>query len=246
MAELTRLAGEEHYRNGGRLPSERELAARLGVGRNVVREAMISLATAGVIEKRERLGVFVVPTAPDDIMGNLRQLQLPPAEFMPMQLEVRMMICVPAVELAAERRTDEDLKKLWDCYEAFIQSPYGTPEEETAGAKWEALLHHLETEAAHNPLLSRINESIEALVERNNSFMHHHIMERVEGWLDHIKTQHRTIIGAIEERNPRLAGDTLRTHLVESYELIKKNYPHYLTSSVKLYWGRSEGGCGSQ
>jgi len=44
---------------GQRLAGERELAARLGVGRNTVRAAMAELETAGVIERRIGSGTFV-------------------------------------------------------------------------------------------------------------------------------------------------------------------------------------------
>lgn len=235
IAALVNLAKEEQYREGKRFPSERELAKQLGVGRNVLREGMIALESMGIIEKKERQGVFVKASAAEGIMNNLQHIQLSPIEFMPMQMEVRMIISVPAVELAAIRRTDEDLDKLWNCFNEFSNAPFSSPEEELANAKWEALLHHLETEAAHNQLLSRINESISSLIERNNAFVHHHVLKN-PGWFEHIKEQHRQIIQAIEDKKPHVAGSVLRTHLIESYESIKKNYPQYLSLTSQIYW----------
>lgn len=236
IAALKEMASESRYRDEGeRFPSERNLAKRFGIGRNVLREAMITLESMGIIEKKERQGVFVKSQNTDGIAQNLQYMQIPPVEFMPMQMEVRMMLEVPAVQLAAVRRTAEDLEKLWKCHAEFAATPFSTPEEELANAKWEALLHHLETEAAHNPLLSRINESIAGIVERNNAFVHHHVLKDT-GWFEHITEQHRTIIQAIEDGNSLLAGETLRTHLVEAYESIKKNYPQYLLGTKKIYW----------
>ena len=239
-AALAKLIGSGEYEPGMRLPPERLLAKEFGTSRNILREAMISLEAMGVIEKKERLGVFVKgPSTAEDIMQNLKYMQLPPVEFMPMQMEVRMMICVPAVELAAIRRTDEDLEKLWSCYEEFSKSyPSETAaaEGEIANAKWEALLHHLETEAAHNALLTRINESIASLVEKNNAFVHRKLTIRDESWFEHIKQQHRKIIAAIESNNPHLAGKTLREHFVDSYNAMKKNYPQYLLDKSRIYW----------
>jgi DNA-binding FadR family transcriptional regulator len=56
---------------GGRLPAERELAALLGVSRTSVREAIISLEIAGLVEVRVGTGIFVAanraaPTSPGD------------------------------------------------------------------------------------------------------------------------------------------------------------------------------------
>ncbi|MDP9242639.1 MAG: GntR family transcriptional regulator, partial [Actinomycetota bacterium] len=44
---------------GTRLPPERELTKRLGVGRSTVREALNGLAMIGVVEIRHGQGVFV-------------------------------------------------------------------------------------------------------------------------------------------------------------------------------------------
>src|SRR5215475_540382 len=47
------------FRVGDRLPPERELAKTLGVSRPVVREAMIALEIAGLVEVRGGAGAFV-------------------------------------------------------------------------------------------------------------------------------------------------------------------------------------------
>jgi DNA-binding FadR family transcriptional regulator len=58
-------AGE--FARGTRLPAERELAALLGVSRTSVREAVISLEIAGLVEVRVGSGIFVIggPAAND-------------------------------------------------------------------------------------------------------------------------------------------------------------------------------------
>ena len=233
---LIKMTKDDIYQHGERFPSERELAEQLGVGRNVIREALASMESIGLIEKKPRQGVFIKRSDTFEAMKNLNYLQMPPATFMPMQMELRMIIAVPAVEMAAHRRTESDLQKLWECYRQFESTPIATPEEELANSKWEALLHHLEVEAAHNDLLTRINESIADLIEKNNSFVHHHVLSRDENWLDHIKSQHKTIITAIENRDSKLAGQTLKDHLVESYESMKKNYNEYLREGFEIYW----------
>ncbi len=44
---------------GDKLPSERELAAQLGVGRSSLREAISALRAQGVVEVHSGLGTFV-------------------------------------------------------------------------------------------------------------------------------------------------------------------------------------------
>lgn len=59
VGELQVLIKEESIKIGGRLPSERELAERLQVGRSTVREAFRSLELLGLIETRRGEGTFL-------------------------------------------------------------------------------------------------------------------------------------------------------------------------------------------
>ncbi|MCE1206748.1 MAG: winged helix-turn-helix domain-containing protein, partial [Spirochaetia bacterium] len=49
----------KHNGTETKLPPERELAQSLGVSRNLLREAMITLEAMGYIEIRERQGAFI-------------------------------------------------------------------------------------------------------------------------------------------------------------------------------------------
>jgi len=59
VRELRLLIEKENIRPGGKLPSERELAERLQVGRSTVREALRSLELLGLIETRRGEGTFL-------------------------------------------------------------------------------------------------------------------------------------------------------------------------------------------
>ena len=233
--KLLSLIKEEKLKQGDKLPSERELSQELGVSRNVLREVIVSLSATGILEVRERQGIFVKNTYEDSSLEILKSLQMLPADFVSYQMEVRMIISVPATELAALRRTEEDMQKILECFDSFISCPFSTKEEQERNGKWEALLHRLVTDAAHNPILSRINESINQLVESNNSLVHHHILHE-PGWIEHIQEQHREIIRALEDKNPKLAGAVLKEHLVESVTMIKEKYPNLISEIKYPYW----------
>ncbi|WP_342510708.1 GntR family transcriptional regulator [Sporosarcina sp. FSL K6-1522] len=59
VGELRSLIKEEGIKTGDKLPSERELAERLQVGRSTVREALRSLELLGLIETRRGEGTFL-------------------------------------------------------------------------------------------------------------------------------------------------------------------------------------------
>jgi GntR family transcriptional repressor for pyruvate dehydrogenase complex len=235
---LRKLIKDRSLKEGDKLPSERELAQMLNVSRNVLREAIVSLSAKDLVEVRERQGIFVKKLEGyriSDALQNIQNIQMLPADFVLYQLEVRTIISVPAARIAAQRRTDEDIRKLKDCFREFVACPYATLEEQAQSGRWEALLHHLETEAAHNPILSRINESMNAFVERNNLLIHPDLIVE-KGWMQHIIEQHRTIIKAIEDKDSKLAGDTLETHMVESVQRMLAKHPELRTQIKSPYW----------
>src|SRR3954468_3803165 len=59
---------------GERLPSERDLARALGVGRASVREALAALANQGLVETRPGSGSFVAADAPVVLRGAAPEL----------------------------------------------------------------------------------------------------------------------------------------------------------------------------
>jgi GntR family transcriptional repressor for pyruvate dehydrogenase complex len=62
-AEIAGLIAGGAFPPGANLPAERELAARLGISRSSVREAVIALEVMGLVEVRVGSGVLVLPKA---------------------------------------------------------------------------------------------------------------------------------------------------------------------------------------
>lgn len=58
-----------HYRPGDRLLTEAELAARFGVNRHTVRQALAALAASGTVRSRRGAGVFVTADPTDYPLG---------------------------------------------------------------------------------------------------------------------------------------------------------------------------------
>lgn len=232
ILELIRKGG---YSNGDKLPSERELAESFGISRNLLRESVAYLANNGIIEVRERQGLFVSRMYNEMPLDMLSSLCLPPTDFVSYHTEIRMIISIPAAELAAQRRTREDINKLWECYESFLNCPYGTHEEQMKSGEWDALIHQLVIESAHNPILSRISESINELSKRNISFLHQYALLH-SGWIEHVYEQHYKIIKSIENCDSKVAGEITREHLVETILITKEKYPNSVKDIPSPYW----------
>lgn len=207
----------------GKLPSERELAQLLGVSRVLLREAIVALETLGVVECRERLGIFVRKPELGGVTESLRIMPFWSDRFVSQLMEMRLIIDVHACELAALRRTEEQLTKLRNCFETFARTSVASLEEAKVSARYEFLLHRLIVEAAQNDILGRVYEGLVALMEKNNEILHESLTRNVD-WENRVIEHHQGILKAIEERNPEEASRWMRIHLVES----RDNYQQIL------------------
>ncbi|MDR2347234.1 MAG: FCD domain-containing protein [Bifidobacteriaceae bacterium] len=93
---------------GTRLPTEPALAALVGAGRNTVREAAQSLVHAGLLERRQGSGTYVLATSE---LPSAMERQFACASQREI-LEVRQALEIVAASLAARRRTDAQVKQL--------------------------------------------------------------------------------------------------------------------------------------
>jgi DNA-binding FadR family transcriptional regulator len=93
---------------GSRIPTEPELVEQLGVARNTVREAVRALAHNGLLDIRQGSGTYVVATSELAGVMHRRFVDAAPDHI----AELRSALESAAARLAAERRTERDLKQL--------------------------------------------------------------------------------------------------------------------------------------
>ncbi|MGK5673370.1 FadR/GntR family transcriptional regulator [Micromonospora sp. URMC 106] len=141
---------------GGRIPTEPQLVAALGVGRNTVREAVRALVHAGVLECRQGSGTYVVST---DELAPVVARRLTD-DRMAEVVEVRRAFEVEAARLAALRRTPEDLTALDGALAAREAAWRGGRVDEFVEA--DAALHVAVVAAAHNGMLAELYASVGA------------------------------------------------------------------------------------
>src|SRR5918997_644409 len=108
---LRELVSSGALQPGDKLPSERELASRLGVSRPTLREAVRGLVIMGLLETRHGAGTFVVRTAPPDGDAFTVTIDLEGAPIQEL-FEIRLLLEPSVTERAAARITEEDLAEL--------------------------------------------------------------------------------------------------------------------------------------
>lgn len=116
VAEMLKLIEHRHYLPGERLPSERDLAVRFGVGRTTIREAVTTLESMRYLERRPGSGLYRCrqPEAASlETLVLFSDLGLPlDAKTNAEVVEVRRLIEVQAIGLACDRRQDVDLERI--------------------------------------------------------------------------------------------------------------------------------------
>lgn len=99
------------YLPGDRLPPSREFALQLGISVATLREAVRGLIDEGLLEMRRgpKGGLVVLPQPKGRRHGRLTKAVLAEVDQL---IELRQAVEGEAARLAAERRTDADLKRL--------------------------------------------------------------------------------------------------------------------------------------
>lgn len=149
---------------GTRIPTEPELAELTGTGRNTVREAVQALVHAGLLERRQGSGTYVVADSELAVAVGRRIADARNRDV----LEVRRTLEVGAARLAARRRTAEDAEQLQKLLEARSRAREEGDLDVLAGADLE--LHRAIARASQNPVLSELYDHlIDAIAENVRS-----------------------------------------------------------------------------
>ena len=234
IAKLKELIKTKMYSKGSKLPSERDLSKTLGVSRILLREAIITLEAWGILETIERQGIYVVTPTISDFTEKLQFMLFWLEDLLPQVMEMRWILYVSAAELAAFRRTDEDLIKLQTCFNKFKSGSCGTSTQKKESARWEITLHNLYIATTHNTILERINEGVESLIERNFTLSNMIVMD-VVNLFNEVVAHHEALIQAIEEKNTHKAKAVMIQHLGKSVLRVmkqKENGNHPFSSEI--------------
>ena len=210
-------------RPGDRLPPEADLARSLGVSRPTVREALKVLESQNVLRSSTGPtgGTFVEAIDGAGVAEYLKDsisLLLDVDELALEEMwEVREVTDVPAAELAAIRRTEQDM---------FVIERTVEMDELKKGVSIvsDISFHRAVAEASKNRMLSLVTGSIHMTLRT--------LAERYvipEGVLPEVKRisqqQHRLICEAISDQDGVLAAARMREHLQLSYGVYEQAIP---------------------
>jgi GntR family transcriptional repressor for pyruvate dehydrogenase complex len=115
------ISGE--LRENSMLPTERELGVAMGVSRTVIREAIKLLESRGLVRIERGRGTVVQEPNGGPLSETLKLLLRRQEHVLLHLLEIRKILEVSIAGLAAERRTDTNLKAMEQALETMRQKP---------------------------------------------------------------------------------------------------------------------------
>ena len=149
---------------GSRIPTEPELVELTGTGRNTVREAVQALVHAGLLERRQGSGTYVVADSELAVAVGRRVAGARHRDV----LEVRRTLEVGCARLAALRRTAKDSKRLQGLLSRRTEARLAGDVDATIAA--DVQLHLAIAETSRNQVLADLYRDLLGAISENVTF----------------------------------------------------------------------------
>ena len=200
----------KELRPGDKLPTEMELAASFGVGRNSIREAIKILVSFGVLDIRRPEGTFVASGFSDKMINPLLYgIILDQSDSIDSLKELREWVDLGILELALEKAKPEDIFRLEEQLNKLLTEIDGGDAQKIFVADDE--FHEAISAAAHNSLLGQIAKLVRTLTSEMRMKTISNMIKI--GKRNELKKAHEDLFNIVE----RNSDDEARKLLVEGY-----------------------------
>jgi GntR family transcriptional repressor for pyruvate dehydrogenase complex len=206
------IAGE--FKAGSKLPREQDLATRLGLSRNSLREAVRALTLIGVLDTRVGDGTYVTSLDADLLltgMGFVGDLLEGPTLLEVHQ--VRRILEPEATALAAELLTEQDFAALEECLARMDAA-----ETTQAFIDADADFHRIVCRASGNATLAVLIQNLSGGMLRARLWR----TVTEQGALEATKQRHQDIYHALRAREADAARAAALIHLAEGEQWVRR------------------------
>jgi GntR family transcriptional regulator, transcriptional repressor for pyruvate dehydrogenase complex len=204
---------------GARLPAEREIAAMLQISRTTVREAIGRLSAIGLVEiRRGRNGGAYVQTSWTEASAPaVQRTLLPRWEELEQLFDLCALVEATVARTAAERRTDDDVRRIRQAHAAFAAAEGYVEEQRT-----DHVFHQAIMDAAKNPQLTSLNRDLITRISLGFPY---------EPWRDpdlggdgshRALAEHTEMTDAIAGQDVERAGQVAQRHSFISADIIRQ------------------------
>jgi len=213
MAKLKELIRSGEFGAGSRLPNERNLAARFGLSRSSLREALRALTLVGVVEPRVGDGTYVSGLDTDMLLAGVGFVSdlLAGSALLNMH-EVRVILEPEATRRATSRLRDEDFALLAECLGEMERAAT-----RQAFADADSEFHRVIADACGNPMLASLVQTM-ARGTAQAHLWHLLVSREIE---EQTREEHQKIFNAVIVRDELLAGAAALVHVASAGEFLR-------------------------
>lgn len=198
-----------HLAWGQRLPPEREMSARFGVSRVVIREAIRVLGAMGLVEARHGSGVYVRNNLIPAISRGLTLSVAPDGRSVERLYEFRAGLEAEAARLAAIRRGPADVEAIDSTVAAMAAAINADDLNGFMDADWR--FHAAISAAAANPYLDVSLRAVREMQQEVSSVLIRHRVHRPAALEFHLR-----VAAAIAAGDSETAATQMRLHIEDT------------------------------
>lgn len=208
------------YPPGAKLPSERGLMERYGVGRPAVREAIQSLESMGLVEVVHGERATVKELDARNMFEQVGRTAQHLLQTSPQTLEdlkqARLLFETGMVKMAAEGATPSDVQRLAGCIEE-LEASSGDPD---AFMRADIEFHIAIASISGNPIFAAVSEAMLSwLAEFHQDLVRAPGAERITA------AEHREILARIAAHDAAGAVDAMTAHLTRANKFYRFSVP---------------------
>ena len=213
VEQIRNLIRKGRLKRGDQLPNERELSETFKVSRATVREAILSLETMKLVDRRQGNGTYVLASSEEALVQPLAASFFHERDDLIDIFSVRKIIEPEVAQLASENGTPDELNEL----EKILKEQEKQVARGENPVETDSNFHHLLARMTKNRVLECFQLALfEPLGKTREEYLQSE--ERKQKSLQ----GHHDILAAIKSGNGREARQAMRRHLEEVESILFK------------------------
>lgn len=190
---------------GDKLPTEKEMCEKLGVGRSTVREAYRMLQAMNKVVALQGKGVFVADVKEQEKEKGLNWFRQHGKSMMDF-MEIRIALEVMGIRLAIRRADKQEIERLQAIHQCFLEAVRA--EDAEAMASWDTSFHNQIALISHNSLMEKMQEVLAEYFSEYRLELY-----KIPENCQHTIQPHQDIVNAFIEQDEEKGAVVMLRHL---------------------------------
>ncbi|MDR0711269.1 MAG: FadR family transcriptional regulator [Prevotellaceae bacterium] len=206
IRQIKNLIASGHLAPGDKLPSERKLSERFGVGRTYVRDAIKKLEFYGILRTLPQSGSVVAGleiSAIEGLISDVLKLENPTFYAL---AEARLILERSAAQLCAQRRTDDDIANIESALMLYEDKFYNTMRQNLVEEDF--MFHRSIAEGSKNSVLKSLLLIITP--DLMNTYQRYNVCSTKE---QHTLDEHHALLECIKNKDSEKIAQVIDVHL---------------------------------